>query len=123
MTTLVGGVTQADARRDGYTDFDKEDLSNGGRLNPFSGLRGDAKALYKDVVHGREKRVSLCKVRPEEATRIGTGAFWKALLATADLIVVATGSGTAMVPIRDSKGDHPDPDPNTHANPNPNPGW
>jgi len=97
--------TVADATRDGYTDFDpKEDLSPGGRVNPFSGLRGDSKALLRDIQSGKEKRISLCKVRPEEAENLGKGPFWKSLLGEAELVVIASGIGTTMVPIMDAAG-------------------
>ena len=36
-----------------------------------------SQALYRDVSCGKEKRVTLCKVRPEEAGAIGVGSFWK----------------------------------------------
>lgn len=42
-----------DAEKDGYTNFKKSDFTNSnGYLYSFTGLRGDAKDLYKKVVSG-----------------------------------------------------------------------
>lgn len=47
-----------DAEFDGYTDFKPLSFSNkNGFLYSFSGLRGDAKKLYKRIVKGDEKRI------------------------------------------------------------------
>lgn len=46
------------AEFDGYTDFKSVNFSNkNGYLYSFTGLRGDAKKLYKNVMKGTEKRV------------------------------------------------------------------
>ena len=51
-----------DAEYDGYTDFKQHSYSNkNGFLYSFTGLRGDAKRLYKKIVKGEEKRVQLVK--------------------------------------------------------------
>ena len=48
------------ALADGYTDFDRRVYSKmDGYLYSFTGLRGDAKSLYKKVVAGTERRVKL----------------------------------------------------------------
>jgi hypothetical protein len=50
------------AHRDGYKDFDQSCYSEkNGYLYSFTGLRGDAKKLYKDVKNSKEKRVSLIR--------------------------------------------------------------
>jgi hypothetical protein len=47
-----------DAEFDGYTDFKNLNFSNkNGFLYSFTGLRGDAKKLYKKINKGEEKRV------------------------------------------------------------------
>lgn len=47
-----------DAEFDGYTDFRHINYSNkNGFLYSFTGLRGDAKKLYKSIQKGEEKRV------------------------------------------------------------------
>jgi len=46
------------AEFDGYTDFKALNFSNkNGYLYSFTGLRGDAKKLYKSIMKGDEKRV------------------------------------------------------------------
>lgn len=46
------------AEFDGYTDFKALNFSNkNGYLYSFTGLRGDAKKLYKSIIKGDEKRV------------------------------------------------------------------
>ena len=50
----------AAAEADGYTEFKKTTFSNkNGYLYSFTGLRGDAKRLYKSITKGEEKRVRL----------------------------------------------------------------
>ena len=51
-------VSEADA--DGYREYDPEQFhSKKGLLYAFTGLRGDAKKLYRNVVKGKENRVRL----------------------------------------------------------------
>jgi len=90
----------AEAKRDGYTELDNGCLSNSGRVNPFSGLRGDSKSLYKEILSGREKRIQLVKITPESADNpIGKGAFWKSLLQGVEQVVLAIGMQTNKVPV------------------------
>lgn len=90
----------AEAKRDGYTELDPGCLSNSGRVNPFSGLRGDSKSLYKDILSGREKRIQLVKITPESANSpIGKGALWKSLLQGVEQVVLAIGMQTNKVPV------------------------
>ena len=52
----------------GYIDFDTEERAKkkkDGYLYSFTGLRGDAKSLYLDVINGIERRV--CFVKAETA--------------------------------------------------------
>lgn len=44
-----------DADRDKYVSY--EGINKQGQIHPFSGLRGDAKALYKNIRTGVETRV------------------------------------------------------------------
>ena len=47
-----------DAEFDGYTDFKANNFTNkNGFLYSFTGVRGDAKKLYKRIMKGEEKRV------------------------------------------------------------------
>jgi hypothetical protein len=48
------------AEADGYNEYDKNLFSNrDGYLYSYTGLRGDAKRLYKKIKKGKEKRVQL----------------------------------------------------------------
>ena len=50
------------AEFDGYTDFKSLNFSNkSGYLYSFTGLRGDAKKLYKQCMKGIERRVEIIK--------------------------------------------------------------
>ena len=90
----------AEAKRDGYTEIDDGAMSNSGRINPFSGLRGDAKALYKEILKGSEKRVQLIKIATDSsASPIGKGALWKSLLQGVESVVLAIGMQTNKVPV------------------------
>lgn len=56
-----------DAEFDGYTDFKQVCFSNkNGFLYSFTGLRGDAKRLYKKIQKGEEKRVQLVRAETPE---------------------------------------------------------
>lgn len=46
------------AKKDGYHDFDKDLFpKESSILHGYTGLRGDAKSLYKQIVTGKEKRI------------------------------------------------------------------
>jgi len=56
-----------DAEKDGYKNYSKADFANdNGYLYSFTGLRGDAKDLYRDVMQGKEKRLRLVKAMTVE---------------------------------------------------------
>ena len=56
-----------DAINDGYSHFDKREFSNNkGYLYSFTGLRGDAKELYRSVAQGREHRVRFVEAKTIE---------------------------------------------------------
>ena len=42
----------------GYQDYDQQ-RDKDGYVYPFTGIRGDAKQLYSDIIHRRETRVKL----------------------------------------------------------------
>ncbi len=86
-----------DAEFDGYTDFKQLCFSNkNGFLYSFTGLRGDAKRLYKRIMKGEEKRVRLVKAETPE--------LQKPHLEEADLIIWACGYQTQKIPIKDFEG-------------------
>ena len=50
------------AQRDNYQDYNSTVFSNKkGFLYSFTGLRGDARNLYRSIQQGKEKRVKLVK--------------------------------------------------------------
>lgn len=87
--------TAQKALMDGYGDFNQHTL-DGKYVYPYSGIRGDAKQLYKDIKSGTEKRVTLVR-----ATYPETQAQY---LKNADLVVWACGYTTNRIPIRDQEG-------------------
>ena len=86
----------ADAAYDGYKSFCKETYSKpGGFLYAFSGLRGDAKKLYTQIMHGDEDRVRLIQAAtPQEQKRH---------VEMADIVIYACGYQTN--PIHITEGD------------------
>ena len=54
-----------EAKNFNYSDYD-EAREKDGYIYAFTGLRGDAKQLYKDVKEGKETRVSLIKAETPE---------------------------------------------------------
>jgi hypothetical protein len=84
----------ADAQADGYTNFKKSDFGNeNGYLYSFTGLRGDAKELYRNVSDGNETRLRFVQARTvEEQTPY---------LEDADLIIWSCGYQTKFIPIYD----------------------
>jgi hypothetical protein len=86
-----------DAEFDGYTDFKPLSFSNkNGFLYSFTGLRGDAKRLYKRIMKGEEKRVQLVKAETPDLQR--------PILEDADVIIWAAGYHTTRIQIKDFEG-------------------
>lgn len=85
------------AKQDNYHEFNEHLFSNkNGFVYSYTGLRGDAKILYRKVVRGEEKRVKLVKVpTPEEQTKY---------IDEADLVIWACGYQTNKIPIKDQEG-------------------
>ena len=51
------------ASQDNYKDFDRRlDVTRGGIVYPFTGIRGDAKELYRLIQQGKEERVKIIRV-------------------------------------------------------------
>lgn len=65
-------------------------------MYPYSGLRGDAKTLYKNIKSGAEKRVSLVRAAHPE-----TQAQY---INRADIVIWACGYETSRIPIKDQEG-------------------
>jgi hypothetical protein len=80
-------ATQKLAQEDCYSSFDPLlDLSRGGIVYPFTGIRGDAKDLWRKVSKGEEKHAEL--VRADTLTQ------QKMVMSNADIIIVACGYHT-----------------------------
>ena len=54
--------TKREADNDSYNDIGQINKITG-QIHPFEGLRGDAKALYKDIRTGKESRVRLISIK------------------------------------------------------------
>lgn len=92
---FYGTVTAA--KNDGYTDFNDYVFSNkNGFVYSYTGLRGDAKFLYRQIKRGEEKRVQLIKA--------ATPAEQAPYIEQADLVLWACGYETNKIPVRDHEG-------------------
>ena len=82
------------AQADNYTDYKQLSFSNkNGFLYSFTGLRGDAKRMYKRIMSGEEKRVRLVKApTPADQTKYLEGA---------DLVIWACGYQTNRITVKD----------------------
>jgi hypothetical protein len=84
------------AQKDGYTDYNTTVFSNKkGFLYSFTGLRGDARMLYKSVQSGKEKRVKLvrCPTIKEQLEQVEQ----------ADLVIVAYGYLTQGINVKEEQ--------------------
>jgi hypothetical protein len=85
------------AQEDGYNEYKQTVFSNkNGFLYSFTGLRGDARNLYKKIKAGTEKRVKLVKC-PTPAEQL-------AHIEEADMVIWAAGYVTAAIQIKDEGG-------------------
>jgi hypothetical protein len=65
-------------------DFDKKlDMSKGGIVYPFTGIRGDSKELWNRLKRGQEKHGELVRADSLETQR--------QILSQADVVIFATG--------------------------------
>ena len=80
-----------------YQSFDpKLDLSQGGIVYPFTGIRGDAKDLWMRVNKGVEPHASFVRADTLDEQRQQLG--------NADVVIFACGYQSKQVPIFDTKG-------------------
>ena len=87
----------AHAQKEGYNDFDKNlDLSKGGIVYPFTGIRGDAKELWSRIHRGQIPNVELVQA--------DTVSEQAALLSQADVVIVACGYHSKQIPLKDVTG-------------------
>ena len=87
----------AEASNHSYKDFDQNlDLSKGGIVYPFTGIRGEAKDLWMAIRNGHVSNVELVRADlPSEQANY---------LAQADVVIVACGYNSVQVPIHDLHG-------------------
>jgi IS1 family transposase len=84
--------SEKDAQNDGYNVYDpKKACNKNGNIYPFIGIRGDAKELYRRIVHGSEKRVKLIKCPSWEKQLIH--------IKNADAVIWACGYTTNKIPV------------------------
>ncbi|KAJ8600789.1 hypothetical protein CTAYLR_006122 [Chrysophaeum taylorii] len=87
--------SKREAEADNYHDFSQ--TNRYGQVHAFGGIRGDAKALYRDVVHGRESRIRMCQVKAGGSKSLIAHCFDEA-----DVILWATGYKSRTLPIYDT---------------------
>ena len=89
--------TVAQAKQDGYTDYNDKIFSRkDGYLYSYTGLRGNAKNLYKRIINGTEKRIKLVQASSYQEQRSHVDQ--------ADLVVWACGYQTKKIPFKDHEG-------------------
>lgn len=86
-----------EAEADGFRDL--MPTNKHGQINPFGGLRGDAKELYLNIRNGSEARVRLVQVRPGASQLIVQKAFDRA-----SVIVWACGYESKEFQVLDATG-------------------
>ena len=85
------------AKSDFYFDYDKNlDLSKGGIVYPFTGIRGDSKELWN--------RIKRNDIRHVELVRAETTQEQASFMQGSDIVIIACGYETNQVPILDSHG-------------------
>ena len=87
--------TKREADNDNYTDIGQINKITG-QIHPFEGLRGDAKALYKDIRSGKESRVRLISIKQG-----ANQSLQKKLFDESPVIIWATGYSTNSIDIFD----------------------
>ena len=84
------------AKKEGYDDYDKKKFPRDSSIiYGFTGLRGDAKELYKKIKSGEEKRVQIVEAPTAEEQ--------EKYVNEADIVIWATGYQTAKMPIFNQK--------------------
>jgi len=85
------------AKADGYKDFDERIFSRkDGYLYSYTGLRGNAKTLYKRVISGQEKRIRLIQAEsPKDQAKH---------IQAADLVIWSCGYQTNKITIKNQEG-------------------
>lgn len=89
-------ASKREADADNYRDFAQ--TNRYGQVHAFAGLRGDAKTLHREIIHGRETRVRLCQIKAGGSKSLIARCFDEA-----HAILVATGYKSRTIPIYDTE--------------------
>ena len=98
--------TKREAELDGYTDIGVINKTTG-QIHPFGGLRGDAKALWRDIKTSKETRVRLVSIR--SGVDISQQTIVAKMFDEAAVIVWACGYVSNRCPVFDADGVTPIP--------------
>ena len=98
--------TKREAELDGYTDTGVINKTTG-QIHPFGGLRGDAKALWRDIKTSKETRVRLVSIR--SGVDISQQTIVTKMFDEAAVIVWACGYVSNRCPVFDADGVTPIP--------------
>lgn len=90
--------TKKEAELDGYSDF--KHMNSMGQIHPFGGIRGDAKALYRQIRTMKEQRVRMLMIKGGSNAPAATKLFDEATV-----IIWACGYGTNLISVRDKDGE------------------
>jgi hypothetical protein len=89
--------TCREAHKDGYEDYSKKDFPKMSCiLYGYTGLRGDAKELHKQIRTGKEKRVQLVQAKTPEDQAVH--------VKDADIVIWACGYQTNKIYVRNQQG-------------------
>jgi len=81
---------------DGYTEFSSKCVNGYGVVHPFTGIRGDAKQLWRNIRNNTKKN-NICLVKCPEPEK------QKEELSTSDVVIWACGYESKHVPIKVSQ--------------------
>ncbi|CDW84955.1 UNKNOWN [Stylonychia lemnae] len=85
------------AQTDNYNDYDsKLDVSKGGIVYPFTGIRGDAKELYRKISKGIENRITLIRADNYLEQKVYTK--------NSDVVIFACGYQSNYIRVHDHQG-------------------
>jgi len=84
------------AEADAYPHLDPDHFSEKGYVHAFSGIRSDAKQLYKRIMKGQERRIELVKA--------DSFSVQQEYISKADLVIWACGYQSSGIPILDVDG-------------------
>ena len=91
----------ATAHSESYYSYDKQlDLSSGGIVYPFTGIRGDSKDLWSRIMRNN----NMPRQSPVQLVKAVSVSEQKKHMKDADIVILATGYQSVQVPIIDCFG-------------------